>query len=87
MTYSEILNKIVNQIIDWSDENTAGLVISRDNIRKTVISIINKRNLQLEFINNVMGENESERGFLVKASDFREVISEYKEDIDEEDDL
>ena len=84
MEYTEIVNKIVKQIIEWSTDNTAGLVMSKKNIRKTVNICIGNMNLSRNFIDVTMEQNESDRGYLVKTDDISSAIYPYKDDLSED---
>ena len=72
ITENKVIRKIAHDVIESSLDNTAGLVISRRNIFKTVRQInSSNESIDSSFVDEIMTDNESPAGYLVKASDFR----------------
>jgi hypothetical protein len=69
------IKKMTDQLIEWSEDNTAGLIMSRPMIWKLTYYLWNHRLIISDIdIDELMGDLESERGFLMKASDFKGLI-------------
>ena len=67
-------NEIIDGIIESSKDNTAGLVMSKHNIREMVYKLRYSRclnsSINQDSVNDMMSDYESDEGFLVKAQDF-----------------
>lgn len=70
--------EVVQQIVDWSEDNTSGTILSKKAIQTIVRQCCNnpflfKDDLDImnttAFVEHLITENESTRGFLVKTSD------------------
>ena len=67
--------QITNQIIEWSEDNSSGLIMSEHSIKTlTRFLLFHSIDLYNDSIDELMGQLESEIGYLIKASDFRNAI-------------
>ena len=78
----KVKEKIVKQIIEWSQENTAGTVLSELEISMVVKDCINSLPryfvLNLDKVDNLISEHEGgNAGFLIKASDVLSAFKKY----------
>lgn len=74
------IKTITEQIITWSDENTAGTIMSDKKISECVHLLLNhienfpKKPLTTNVIDDLLYNMESESGFLIKSNDFKSAI-------------
>jgi len=66
-----------DEIIQSSLDNTAGTLLNANAISCVVNNLINTRQLNKDFIDNLIAENESNGGYMVKTSDFIYVLRPY----------
>jgi len=66
-----------DEIIQSSLDNTAGTLLNANAIGCVVNNLINTRQLNKDFIDNLIAENESNGGYMVKTSDFIYVLRPY----------
>ena len=76
-----IVDKCIENIIESSTDNCSGLVMSKDSITKVVNQIhafgLSGNTFSKSMIDDIMGDNEDEEGFLVKCADFVFAIEFY----------
>lgn len=72
------IKQITNKIIEWSEENTAGTIMSAENIYLVVRNTY-RHSLYISkpVIDQIISNNESESGYLVKATDFISAFKNY----------
>lgn len=71
----EKINKIVNQIIEWSEDNCEGTVLSRRSIKDIItLCLCGDCKIDRVQIDSLIDKFESESGYLVKAYDFIEAL-------------
>ncbi len=69
------IKQIADKVLEWSDENTAGTVMSAENIYLACRKIDNITLCNSRYIDNIVADYETKIGYLVKTSDF---ISAFK---------
>lgn len=71
------IERIVQKIIEWSEENTSGTIMSAENIYLTVRKIDNIINCTRS-IDRIIADYESESGYLVQQRDFVSAFELFK---------
>jgi len=72
-----MLEFLTDNIIQSSLENSSGTLLDRRSIDIVISSIINSGNLNKTKIDELISDNESDSGYMVKSSDFVYVLKEY----------
>lgn len=82
MKKEERIQTLLKKIIEWSEDNTSGLIINKCNLR-TLIEIFEDKiysgkTVTKDMIEYKLPQFESDRGYLIKSSDILSVITMYK---------
>jgi hypothetical protein len=66
--------KCSKQIIEWSKENSSGMIMNGSSVRSAIVETweasVSFKKITRELIDDIISDNESDIGFLVKTSDF-----------------
>ncbi len=72
-----MLGMFIEEIIEYASENSAGTLLDKDAIDKIAKSLIEIRNLNKDYIDKLIAENETESGYMSKTNDFIYVLKPY----------
>jgi len=65
-----ILEYFTDEVIQSASDNSAGTLLNETAINLVINSIIQSRNLDKNYVDNLIAENETESGYMTKFSDF-----------------
>jgi len=72
-----MLQFLIEEIIQSSLDNSSGTILDEESINHVMEKLINSRNLNKDYIDNLLAEHETDSGYLLKYSDFVYALKDY----------
>lgn len=72
-----MIEMFTDEIIQSSFDNSAGTLLNMNAIGNVVNLLINNRNLDKDYIDNLIAKYGTESGYMVKANDFIYILKPY----------
>ena len=72
-----MLEHLTNEIIKSASDNSAGTLLNETAINLVVNSIIKNRNLDKDYVDELIAENETNNGYMTKFNDSNYALEDY----------